>query len=86
MRRGFLPACTPLAGLLAGLAVAVGTATPAAAEEVAERPADFAVIGWAAVERLIRRQPPRNQGVDARSAATDVDETGHTPGLQGLGD
>lgn len=47
MRRIFLPACTALTGLLAGLVVAVGTATPAAAEEVAERPADgvFAIEG-----------------------------------------
>src|SRR5687768_2131313 len=47
MRRRFLPACTALTGLLASLVVAVGTATPAAAEEVAERPSDgvFAIEG-----------------------------------------
>ena len=47
MRRPFLPAVTALTGLLAGLVVAVGTAGPAAAEEVAERPADgvFSIEG-----------------------------------------
>jgi SpoIID/LytB domain protein len=47
MRRRFLPAWTALAGLLAGGVVTLATAGPAAADEVAERPADgvFAVEG-----------------------------------------
>lgn len=47
MRRRFLPACTALTALLASLLVGVSTAGPAAAEEVAERPADgvFSIEG-----------------------------------------
>lgn len=47
MRRSFLHACTALAGLLAGCVVGISTASPAAADEVAERPADgvFSIEG-----------------------------------------